>query len=176
MVGVVMADANNFNFTLGSVEVASSPVERFVEFLESRGKRVTQQRRFLVEQVFSRHEHFEADDLVEEFAHGSDQKISRPTIYRALAEMVEAGLLRKMSLQGRTVYEHDYGYPQHDHLHCSECQKLIEFQSDELVALRKAVAAEHDFQVDGHRLVITGICKDCRAAKRQRRRRPVDRV
>lgn len=168
-----MSDSNNF--TLGSVEVSSSPVERFVEFLESRGKRVTQQRRFLVEQVFSRHEHFEADDLIEEFAHGSGQKISRPTIYRSLSEMVEAGLLRKMSLQGRTVYEHDYGYPQHDHLHCQECQKLIEFQSDELVELRKAVAREHDFQVEGHRLVISGTCKDCRQARR-RRRRPVDRV
>ena len=170
-----MSDASDF--TLGSVEVSSSPVDRFVEFLESRGKRVTQQRRFLVEQVFSRHEHFEADDLIEEFARGSDQKkISRPTIYRALAEMVEAGLLRKMSLQGRTVYEHDYGYPQHDHLHCQSCQKLIEFQSDELVELRKAVAEQHDFQVEGHRLVVSGTCKECRDARRRRRRRPVDRV
>ena len=46
--------------------------------------------------------------------------------------MVEAGLLRKMVLGGRAVYEHDYGYPQHDHLHCTECDKLIEFSSDEL--------------------------------------------
>ena len=168
-----MSDSGNF--TLGSVEVSSSPVDRFVEFLESRGKRVTQQRRFLVEQVFSRHEHFEADDLVEEFTHGSNQKISRPTIYRALGEMVDAGLLRKMSLQGRTVYEHDYGYPQHDHLHCQQCQKLIEFQSDELVALCQAVAREHEFQVEGHRFVISGTCNECRQAKR-RRRRPVDRV
>lgn len=168
-----MSDSGDF--TLGSVEVSSSPCDRFVEFLESRGKRVTQQRRFLVEQVFRRHEHFEADDLVEEFAQGGDQKISRPTIYRTLGEMVEAGLLRKMSLQGRTVYEHDYGYPQHDHLHCHECQKLIEFHSAELETLRQAVGEEHDFRVEGHRLVISGICAECRRA-RHRRRRPVDRV
>ena len=56
-------------------------------------------------------------------------------VYRTLNELVEAGLLRKMTLGNRSVYEHDYGYPQHDHLHCTECDKLIEFQTDELAGL-----------------------------------------
>ena len=163
-------------FSLGEVHVASSPTVRFEEFLTSRGKRITQQRKFLVEKVFSRHEHFEADDLVEELARGQEScKISRPTIYRTLSEMVGAGLLRQVSLPGRTVYEHDYGYPQHDHLYCQDCDKLIEFQSDELVRIRQAVAREHSFQVHGYRLVITGVCEDCRK-KRRRPKRPVDLV
>src|SRR5262245_23757035 len=33
------------DFSLGTVDVALSPLERFEEFLQSRGKRVTQQRR-----------------------------------------------------------------------------------------------------------------------------------
>ena len=37
-----------------------------------------------------------------------------------------------MTLSGRAVYEHDYGYPQHDHLYCQICDKLIEFSSEEL--------------------------------------------
>ncbi len=164
------------DFSLGSVKVASSPVARFEEYLASRGKRITQQRRFLTETVFSRHEHFEADDLVEEMAYGSStHRVSRPTIYRTLNELVDAGLLRKMELSGRSVYEHDYGYPQHDHLYCQQCRKLIEFQSEELVRIRKAVAREHNFQVLGYRLVITGVCQECRNARR-RRKRPVDLV
>ncbi len=163
-------------FSLGEVQVALSPVDRFEEFLSSRGKRITQQRKYLVEKVFSRHEHFEADDLVEELARKVESsKISRPTIYRTLSEMVDAGLLRQVSLPGRTVYEHDYGYPQHDHLHCQDCDTLIEFQSEELVRIRKAVAREHGFLVHGYRLVITGICEDCRK-KRRRPKRPVDLV
>ncbi len=163
-------------FSLGEVRVALSPVDRFEEFLSSRGKRITQQRKFLVEKVFSRHQHFEADDLVEELARSVESaKISRPTIYRTLSEMVDAGLLRQVSLPGRNVYEHDYGYPQHDHLHCQDCDTLIEFQSDELVRIRKAVAREHGFLVHGYRLVITGICEDCRK-KRRRPKRPVDLV
>ena len=162
------------DFSLGTVEVSLSPLERFEEYLQSRGKRATQQRRTLVEQVFSRHEHFDADDLMDELArHQGPRRISRPTVYRTLAELVDAGLLRKMNLGGRAVYEHDYGYPQHDHLHCQCCNKLIEFRSDEVGRIGEAVAREHQFRVSGHRLIITGICHDCHKARR-RHKRPVD--
>lgn len=163
------------SFSLGTVEVALSPLERFREFLESRGKKFTSQRELLVETIFSRHDHFEADDLVEALAYGQETKVGRATVYRTLSELVKAGLLRKLELGDRTVYEHDYGYPQHDHLHCEKCQKLIEFQSDELVNLRVTVAAKYGFQVNGHRLIISGICQECRKARR-RRKRPVDLV
>jgi Fur family ferric uptake transcriptional regulator len=167
--------SDSLDFSLHDVEVSLTPMERFQEFLESRGKRVTSQRRILVETVFSRHEHFEADELVEELAYKSSEKrVSRPTVYRTLSELVDAGLLRKMSLPGgRLVYEHDYGYPQHDHLYCQKCNKLIEFQSDELIKLRAALAAQYQFQVTGHRLIVQGVCVDCRS---HRRKRPVDQI
>ncbi|HEY2828311.1 MAG TPA: transcriptional repressor [Pirellulales bacterium] len=160
------------HFSLGTVEVALSPRERFEEYLQARGKRITQQRRILVEQIASRHEHFDADQLLSDLSRkAAGRKVSRPTVYRTLTEMVDAGLLRKMVLGGRAVYEHDYGYPQHDHLHCTECGQLFEFSSDELLKLREAVAREHNFRVTGHRLIISGICSQCRAAARQRVRR-----
>jgi Fur family ferric uptake transcriptional regulator len=158
------------NYSLGNVEVSLSPQERFEEYLQSRGMRMTQQRRFLLEHVFSRHEHFDADALIERLpSSGEERYVSRPTVYRTLNEFVDAGLLRKFQLGGRAVYEHDYGYPQHDHLHCLECQKLIEFRSKELLELRSAVAQEHRFHVTGHRLIISGICEDCRRSKRRTR-------
>ena len=164
------------DFSLGTVEVALSPLERFAEYLQSKGKRITQQRRHLVQQVFSRHEHFDADDLLADLAAApTDRKVSRPTVYRTLNELVEAGLLRKMALGGRAVYEHDYGYPQHDHLHCTRCSQLIEFRSDEIARIRDAVAREHNFRVAGHRLIISGVCADCRR-KSQRKKSPLDLV
>ncbi len=163
------------DYSLGPVEVSLSPLERFEEFLQSRGKRITQQRRAMVNHVFERHEHFDADELIDELARGAEgRRISRPTVYRTLRELVDAGLLRQMSLGGRAVYEHDYGYPQHDHLHCQKCNKLIEFHSDQFQRLRDAVAQEHNFRVTGHRLIISGICEDC--ARRTRRLRPHDRI
>jgi Fur family transcriptional regulator, ferric uptake regulator len=149
--------------SLGPIKTPLAPPERFAQFLQTRGKRVTPQRRLIVEQVFSHHDHFDAEELM---AHLRTQiagrKLSRPTVYRTLAELVEAGLLRKMDLGGRGVFEHDYGYPRHDHLHCEICNQLFEFQSDELERLRDAVAKKHRFRVLGHRMFITGICADCR--------------
>lgn len=162
-------------FALGTVQVASSPQERFAEYLQSKGKRITQQRRALIDFVFQRHDHFDADDLINNLSQTSEvgAKVSRPTVYRTLNELVEAGLLRRMNLRGRAVYEHDYGYPQHDHLHCTICDELIEFQSDEIKKIREAVAGEHGFRVTGHRLIITGICQAC-SRNRHRGKSPLD--
>ncbi|HVT30675.1 MAG TPA: transcriptional repressor [Lacipirellulaceae bacterium] len=162
------------DFSLGEVQVSLSPQDRFEEYLQSRGKRTTQQRRALVEYIFERHDHFDADELIDSLGRRElGEKISRPTIYRTLNELVEAGLLRKMTLGNRAVYEHDYGYPQHDHLYCQICDKLIEFSSVELQNIRDAVAREHDFRVTGHRLIITGVCHEC-SRKRHRRQSPLD--
>ena len=150
------------SFSLRSVRVKLPPVARFSQFLQLRGKRITQQRRLIVETVFSHHDHFDADELIEHLQELiSRRKLSRPTVYRTLSELVEAGMLRKMTLSGRSVYEHDYGYPTHDHLYCQVCNKLIEFHSPDLERIRDAVAEEHQFQVTGHRMFVTGVCADC---------------
>jgi Fur family transcriptional regulator, ferric uptake regulator len=151
------------SFSLGPVRVHSPPLERFQTFLEHGGKRLTVQRRQILEQVFSHHDHFDAEELLEHLRPLlAQRKLSRPTVYRTLNELVEAGLLRTMSLGGRSGYEHDYGYPRHDHLYCQNCNKLIEFHSPALDRLCTALAKEYHFQVSGHRMFVMGLCEDCR--------------
>ena len=99
-------------FSLRSVDVKLPPAERFGQFLQKSGKRVTQQRRLIVEMVFSHHDHFDADELIEHLGPLiAERKVSRPTIYRTLGELVDAGMLRKMMLGGRSVFEHSYVEP-----------------------------------------------------------------
>ena len=154
------------DFSLGSVDTALTPAERFAEFLQTRGKRITRQRRVIVDYVASRHEHFDAEQLLADLRKTREgATASRPTVYRTLAEMVDAGLLNKMVLDGRAVYEHDYGYPQHDHLYCTGCRKLIEFSSDEVAKICDAVASRHQFRAQSHRLIVSGLCAVCRSSK-----------
>ena len=149
--------------SLHKVDVKLPPAERFGQFLQSGGKRITQQRRLIVDMVFSHHDHFDVDELLEHLQDLiAQRKVSRPTVYRTLAELVEAGMLRRMTLSGRSVYEHDYGYPRHDHLYCQVCNRLIEFHSDDLERIRDAAAEKHRFRVLGHRMFVTGICSECR--------------
>jgi Fur family ferric uptake transcriptional regulator len=156
-------------YSLGSVDVALTPLARFEEYLQSKGKRITAPRRVLVEQVFSHHEHFDVEKLLADLTRAGHRRVSRPTVYRTLEQLVDAGLLRKMELGGRAVYEHDYGYPSHDHLHCKECNRLIEFHSEEIERIREAVARQNGFRVTGHRLIISGVCSECNQKLRRKK-------
>jgi Fur family ferric uptake transcriptional regulator len=157
--------------SLEPLRVSLSPQERFEEYLQTRGLRQTIQRKFLIEAVFEEHDHFDADELIDRLPRrGEKNYVSSATVYRTLREFVDAGLLKSFQLDGRTVYELDYGYPQHDHLYCKVCRSLIEFQSDELMATRDRVAAEKGFRVSGHRMIIQGICRDCSKLRRKKRK------
>lgn len=148
---------------LGPVETPEPPILRFERYLHGQGKRMTSQRRTIVDEVFSHHDHFDADDLMEHLKEKmSLREVSRPTVYRTLAELVDAGLLRRMVLNDRYVYEHEYGYPEHDHLYCQHCRQLFEFHSDILDGVREEVARAHDFTATSHRMIIMGVCARCR--------------
>jgi Fur family ferric uptake transcriptional regulator len=155
--------------TLGPVAIAERPEDKFREFLAIRGEKLTEPRRVLVRHIFDSHKHFDADELVADL-HNADRRVSRSTVYRTLRLLVEAGILRELRLTNRTVYEHDYGYPSHDHLHCTECNTIVEFRNDEVRKLREAVSLEHGFRPVGHRFIITGICPACSRARSPRRR------
>jgi Fur family ferric uptake transcriptional regulator len=157
--------------SLEPLDVSLSPQERFEEYLQTRGLRQTNQRKFLIDAVFQEHDHFDADELIDRLPRrGEKNYVSSATVYRTLREFVDAGLLKSFQLDGRTVYELDYGYPQHDHLYCTKCRKLIEFQSDDLMAIRDQVATEKGFRVTGHRMIILGICRDCGRRRRKKRK------
>ena len=82
---------------LTSVVVSESPVEKFREFLEIRGEKLTEPRRVLVRHIFNSHKHFDADELVRDL-HDAGHHVSRSTVYRTLRLLVEAGLLRELRL------------------------------------------------------------------------------
>ncbi|MDY3554426.1 Fur family transcriptional regulator [Gemmata sp. JC717] len=152
--------------SLPAVAVSQTPEDKFREYLASRPKpqRFTDQQRELLAHVFARHSHFDAEQLIDNLK-TAGKRVSRATVYRTLSKLVDAGLLRRIELGARTVFDHDYGYPAHDHLVCETCHSMTEFQSAELEAILEKVAQEYQFRAEGHTLVIRGICTACNAAK-----------
>jgi Fur family ferric uptake transcriptional regulator len=157
--------------SLPAVAVAQTPEERFREYLASRPKpqRFTEPKRAMVAHIFAKHKHFDTEELIDDLKRAGRQ-VSRASVYRTLATLVDAGLLRRIEIGRRTVYDHDYGYPQHEHLVCESCGTMIEFQHPAIDAALREVAAEHHFRADGHTLVVRGTCADCNAARAARRR------
>ena len=153
-----------------AVEVAISPTEKFVEFLMTKGLRLTQERNHVVDEVFASHQHFDREQLISRVSTRKDsRRVSRSTVYRTIDLLEEAGLLRKVArANGRDVYEHDYGYPQHGHLICQKCNSMIEFPEDTISKIIEQVAVEHGFRMTGHRLEVYGRCSRCSQPTRRR--------
>jgi Fur family ferric uptake transcriptional regulator len=156
---------------LPPVAVSQSPEEKFREFLSSRPKpqRFTDQQRDMVRYIFSQHNHFDADQLIDDMKKAG-LEVSRATVYRTLGKLVDAGLLRRIELGPRMCYEHDYGYPQHEHMHCDQCGEMIEFQSPAIEEALHEVCREHQFNATGHSFIIRGTCSKCNRASVNRRR------
>ncbi len=157
--------------SLPAVQVTQSPVDKFREYLVSRPEpqRFTGQQKDLVEHVFAQHSHFDADQLAKDLEEAG-LSISRATVYRTLTKLVDAGMLRKLEIGTKTYFEHDYGYPQHEHLVCENCGTMIEFQHPAIEAAIAEICGQNQFQVAGHSFVIRGTCVDCNRARATKRR------
>ena len=157
---------------VSSVDVAVSPIEKFREYLATRGMRLTPERMHFVEEVFADHEHFDAETIIERVAQRKDGRVSRSTVYRVLSLLEEAGMIRKVARQNdRDVYEHDYGYAQHDHFICEKCGDLIEFSNEKIRDLVEEIAAEYGFRLQNHRLEGHGVCEKCSTHPQGRHRK-----
>jgi Fur family ferric uptake transcriptional regulator len=156
---------------LPAVEVSQSPENKFREYLASRVRpqRFTGQQRDMVRFIFAQHNHFDAEQLIDDMKRAG-LPVSRATVYRTLAKLVDAGLLRRLELGPRMFYEHDYGYPQHEHMYCEKCGRVIEFQDPALDTLIRQVCQQHSFQTNGHTFIIRGMCSECNRARMTKRR------
>ena len=138
-----------------------SEEEKFIEFLYSRGLKYTTERKSVFTHVFESHKHFEADELLVDLRLNG-YKVSKATIYRSLALLVESGLLREViSGERHTHYEHVHGQEHHDHLVCDNCGRIIEFFEKNIENLQVAVCKKNKFVPKSHRLQIQGLCEDC---------------
>src|SRR5439155_27101992 len=62
---------------------------------------------------------------------------------------------------GQTRSEAAIGRHHHDHLICTSCHRIIEFENERIEELQDMVARHHGFQVTRHKLELYGLCKDC---------------
>ena len=138
--------------------------EYYEKRLKERGLRATRERRVILAHAFDHFGHFYAHDLLASLErHGF--RVSRATVYRTLAHLVDTGLLRRHELGDRkTFYEPVFGREHHEHMVCVRCGAILEFIQDEIERLQDQVCREHGFRPLSHTLQIHGICKRCRQA------------
>lgn len=137
----------------------------FETYLKRRGLKLTPERRDLFEEIFKRHEHFEADELLFRMKQRG-RKISRATIYRGLELLLAAGVVGRVRVGDEGFrYERLHAGEHHDHMICLGCGKIIEFYEPKIEELQDRVCARVGFRPVTHSHHIRGFCRDCRRTK-----------
>ncbi len=62
---------------------------------------------------------------------------------------------------GEIRYEHMHLGHHHDHMVCTKCKRIIEFEDEALESLQAQIAMSHGFHMLQHRMEIYGICSSC---------------
>lgn len=143
------------------VTETQSAKQKFMEFLAQKGLRITSQRQAIIDTVFGTDKHFTADQLLE-WSRARDRSISRATVYRTLPLLTESGLVREMDFgKDYKFYDPNYAeHPNHSHIICQDCEKIVEFESEKISMLEDEISHELGFSVATQKLQITGTCEE----------------
>jgi Fur family ferric uptake transcriptional regulator len=97
--------------------------------------------------------------------------VGHTTVYRTMRLLAAHGLATAHDFgDGPTRYEPALRRAHHDHLICTACGAILEFEDRGIEELQETVARRHGFEVSSHRMELHGRCATCIAAGRSRPR------
>lgn len=130
--------------------------DRLEKLCIDRGMRMTGQRRVIARVLSAATDHPDVEELYRRAAE-VDPNISIATVYRTVRLFEEAGILERLDFRdGRSRYE-EASEEHHDHLINISTGDVIEFRSDEIEELQRAVAHELGFELIDHRMELYGV-------------------
>lgn len=151
---------------MGHTEMMIDRHEVLSRYMAERGLKSTRQRNLIIETFFDLDGHLSVEELWSK-VRSEDARVSVATVYRTMKLLHECGLAHARNFgDGQTRYEAAVGRDHHDHLICTQCGKIVEFENDRIEALQNAVAEAHGFEVTSHKMELYGLCGDCRVSKR----------
>ncbi|MFN8292654.1 MAG: transcriptional repressor [Chitinophagales bacterium] len=135
----------------------------FSAYLEKKGQRKTIERFVILEEIYSRTDHFDAEVLYIDLKQKKKLNISRATVYNTLDLLVSCDLVKKHQFgKNQAQYEKSYGYKQHDHIICVDCKKVVEFCDPRIQQIKTMMGDLLNFTITHHSLNLYGICGSCR--------------
>jgi Fur family ferric uptake transcriptional regulator len=138
-------------------------------FMLRRGLRSTEQRRLIIDTLFTATEHVTIDRLLEQ-VRATDPKVGYATVYRTLKMLTESGVAQEHHFgDGHTRYELADSESHHDHLICVECGSITEFEEPAVEALQDRIASRHGFEIRAHKHELYGVCAECQRKRPKRK-------
>ncbi|MGN0318790.1 MAG: Fur family transcriptional regulator [Lachnospira sp.] len=111
--------------------------------------------------VVMNHEHMTVNQIYDKLKEHFP-KVVLATVYNNVNKLWEAGLIRKISVDG--MPDRYDGMHKHDHLVCKQCGKILDKSFEDLTApIRNQLGEDFLF----YDLKVYYLCPECRAAKGQ---------
>ncbi len=140
----------------------------FSSHLETHAYRKTPERFAILEEIYRRNDHFDAEAL---YIHMKNRnyRVSRATVYNTLELLVTCDLVKKHQFgKNLAQYEKSYGYKQHDHLICVDCGKVLEFCDPRIQQIKNMMGDLLKFNITHHSLNLYGQCDGaCEKTRKQ---------
>lgn len=137
-------------------------VERaaLARYLEDHSLKHTKQRDAILDAFLDAKGHVTSEDIYER-VRKDHSNIGYTTVYRTMKLLVDAGLAQERHFDdGVARYEIEHEH--HDHLVCTKCGKIVEFECEMIESTQEKIASRYGFRVLRHRHELYGHCADCR--------------
>ena len=135
--------------------------ERLQDALRSAGRRLTPQRRQILQVLEESDGHLDADALYDRVK-ARDADASLATVYRTLAVLREIGLVEEHRLgEDHGHYEAVRREP-HYHFTCLRCGQVIEFDTPLVAQIEQTLGEQAGVRVTTAHLHVSGYCAECR--------------
>jgi len=139
--------------------------EHFISYLKNNNLKWSKQRDYLIDIFLSADDHVTADELYK-VAQKKYPQIGYATVYRTLKLLANSGIATAARFGHKSArFEMSNRDHHHDHLVCTECGNIIEFESEQIEKIQETVAHKKCFTITHHKLVLYGICKSCNKAR-----------
>ena len=137
--------------------MASKELQVLEDYIVQNKLKITKQRRAVLNAFLECEKHVSAEELYNQVTL-TDPKVGLATVYRTLALLTQSGLASDLDFgDGQKRYESSFKSAHHDHMVCTECGKIIEFNHPLIEKYQEEIAIQNGFKIISESGIAAGI-------------------